>query len=117
MCKYKKKDYFSSQFLIRLRVGLSDGEIPDNLSIREYSNSYAIPNYHNLDECWLAGELHHFVLPEGAIQPRRKLPGINVFGCGLVLDPEDKLCIFFTLNGQLLGEFRMRKIYAHVNQN
>jgi hypothetical protein len=46
-------------------------------------------------------------LPEGAIRPRRVLArgSINVFGCGLVLDPENKLAIFFTLNGQLLGEF------------
>jgi hypothetical protein len=47
-------------------------------------------------------------LAEGtsAIRPRRD--NTNVFGCGLVLDPEDKLCIFFTLNGQLLGEFVLK---------
>jgi hypothetical protein len=28
----------------------------------------------------------------------------NAFGCGLVLNPEDNLAIFFALNGQLLGE-------------
>jgi hypothetical protein len=44
---------------------------------------------------------------EGAIQPRFKFGSINVFGCGLVLDPENKLWIFFTLNGQLLGELAL----------
>jgi hypothetical protein len=44
-------------------------------------------------------------LPVGAIQPRLLHNGIDVYGCGLVLDHEDKLAIFFTLNGQLMGEF------------
>jgi hypothetical protein len=57
-----------------------------------------------LDTCWLAGELHNFELPEGADRPRRERNSIIVHGCGLVLDPEDNLWIFFTLNGQLLGE-------------
>jgi hypothetical protein len=96
----KKLDYFS-QF-IRWTVGLSVGAIPDNLWIGGlYPNSYAIPND---NECWLAGEIQQFELPEGTIRPRRNLY-INVMGCGLVLDPEDKLWIFFTLNGQLLGKF------------
>jgi hypothetical protein len=73
--------------------------------MREYSNSYAIPNYINFNDCWLAGERHQFELPEGAIRPRWKYNSINVFGCGLVVDSEDKLAIFFTLNGQLIGEF------------
>jgi hypothetical protein len=42
-------------------------------------------------------------LPEGAIRPEEKEYG-NVYGCGLVLDTQDKLWIFFTLNGKLLGE-------------
>jgi hypothetical protein len=56
-----------------------------------------------LHECRLAGECYYFELPEGAIQPRLKC-GMNVYGCGLVLDPEDQLSIFFTLNGKLKGE-------------
>jgi hypothetical protein len=83
-------------------VGLSDGCIPDNSWIGEYSNSYAVPTgyFHG---CRLARETHHFELPEGAIRPRWKRNGMNVSGCGLVLDPEEKLWIFFTLNGNLLG--------------
>jgi hypothetical protein len=52
-------------------------------------------------ECRLAGETHHFELPEGAIRSRRELSNVN--GCGLMLDLEDKLSIFFTLNGKLMG--------------
>jgi hypothetical protein len=60
-----------------------------------------------LDECWLAGERHHFQLPEGADRPIPKTDGTDVYGCGLVLDPEDKLAIFFTLNNNLLGELAL----------
>jgi hypothetical protein len=51
----------------------------------------------------LDGTEHYFELPEGAIRPHYSYH-LNVFGCGLVLDPENNLAIFFTLNGQLLGE-------------
>jgi hypothetical protein len=62
-----------------------------------------------LNECWIAGEEHRFELPEGADRPRQKKDGTDdVYGCGLVLDPENKLAIFFTLNGQLLGELDCR---------
>jgi hypothetical protein len=44
-------------------------------------------------------------LAEGAIRRPEKKKYANVYGCGLVLDPENKLSIFFTLNGNLLGEF------------
>jgi hypothetical protein len=65
-----------------------------------------MPNYHYLYDCLLAGETHPFEkLPKGAIRPKWKYNSINVFGCGLVLDSEDKLAIIFTLNGQLIGEF------------
>jgi hypothetical protein len=84
-------------------MGLSDGVIPGHSWIGRYSNSYAIRTDPFLDECWLAGERHYFELPEGATRPEMKEYG-NVFGCGLVLDPENKLCIFFTLNGKLRGE-------------
>jgi hypothetical protein len=50
---------------------------------------------------------HHFELPEGVIRPRRAPSGINALGCGLVLDPHDKLWIFFTLNGKLMGELAL----------
>jgi hypothetical protein len=47
---------------------------------------------------------HPFELSEGARQPSWKPGNISVYGCGLVLDQEDKLAIFFTLNGKLRGE-------------
>jgi hypothetical protein len=42
-------------------------------------------------------------LPEEAVRPFLQF-GRNVFGCGFVLDPENKLAVFFTLNGKLAGE-------------
>jgi hypothetical protein len=92
-------------------VGLSDDAIPDDddLWIGEYSNSFAI---HRLcTECWLDGELHQLEL-QGAIRPVGKEYG-NVYGCGLVLDSENNVAIFFTLNGQLLGEFCMRELRSN----
>jgi hypothetical protein len=50
--------------------------------------------------------MHLFELPEGTVEPEMKEYG-NVFGCGLVLDPDNKLTIFYTLNGKLLGELML----------
>jgi hypothetical protein len=60
----------------------------------------------NIFAGWLAGERHRFELPEGRAMPEFKEYG-DVYGCGLVLDPEGKLSIFFTLNGQLMGELML----------
>jgi hypothetical protein len=37
--------------------------------------------------------------------PERNANGTNVQGCGLVMDTNDKLTIFFTFNGKLKGQF------------
>jgi hypothetical protein len=65
-------------------------------------NSYAIQR--RGDWCLLSGKLHDFEWPNGAIKPKWNGPG-DVIGCGLLLNPENKLSIFFTLNGILLGKF------------
>jgi hypothetical protein len=61
----------------------------------DYPNSYAISTGFNL--CYLAGETS-FELPRG-------VNGRDVYGCGILMDPNDKLAIFFTLNGILMGQF------------
>jgi hypothetical protein len=71
----------------------------------------------NLDKYWIAGEQHRFELPEGADRPRPKNDGTDVYGCGLVLDPEDKVAIFFTLNGQLLGELMLLVLRINKRNN
>jgi hypothetical protein len=38
----------------------------------------------------------------GIIRPEVKDTG-NVIGCGILINPDDKLAIFFTLNGILIG--------------
>jgi hypothetical protein len=87
-----------------VRIGLSSGTIPAAEVIGWCRNSYAIlDGFQN--ECYLAGESHSFQLPEGAIRRPEMKEYANTYGCGLVLDPENKFAIFFTLNGQLLGEF------------
>jgi hypothetical protein len=105
----------SFRTIFRGCVGFSDGAIPDdnNSWIGGYPNSYAI-HIANLYVCNLAGqpEPHYFELPEGAIRPSWKCKSINVFGCGLVLDSEDKLCIFFTLNGKLMSELVLEDLWG-----
>jgi hypothetical protein len=112
MCKLKA--FIDSHNFFRgiVVVGLSDAT--DNSWVGRNSNSYAILIIgHYCYRCWPAGEIHHFELPVGANQPEMKEYG-NVYGCGLVLDPDNKLAIFFTLNGQLLGEVEILRINKEI---
>jgi hypothetical protein len=55
------------------------------------------------DYCLLSGDVHLFDWPDGAVKPI--LHGCrDVFGCGLVLSAGNKLAIFFTINGILIGQ-------------
>jgi hypothetical protein len=49
-----------------------------------------------------------FELPVG-VKAESNAQG-NVFGCGILIDPDNELATFFTLNGFLLGEFNILKI-------
>jgi hypothetical protein len=57
-----------------------------------------------LDFCWLSGKEQKFDWPNGAIKPKWNGHG-DVVGCGLLQSPDNKLAIFFTVNGLLLGQF------------
>jgi hypothetical protein len=46
---------------------------------------------------------------DGAIKPTLHGCG-DVFGCGLVLSTDNKLAIFFTTNGILMGQFSRREV-------
>jgi hypothetical protein len=99
-------NYFPKIF--RCRIGLSNGTPAEGELIGDYPNSYAITTVpHLLNWCHLAGETHRFELPNGAIRPKVKVSDTNVYGCGLVMDPNDKLAIFFTVNGTLMGQFSL----------
>jgi hypothetical protein len=45
-----------------------------------------------------------YELPVGA-RPEPQNVHRNVFGCGILMHPDNKVKIFFTLNGILLGKF------------
>jgi hypothetical protein len=86
-------------------IGLSDGTSKAEC-IGEYSNSYSISNGNFPWMSYsLAGEHHLYQLPDEAIRPNLWYDCTNVYGCGLVMDPNDKLAIFFTVNGTLWGNF------------
>jgi hypothetical protein len=62
------------------------------------------PNY-AFNNCWISKQHHFFQWPNEAIRPEWiEGPG-DVLGCGLLLNPENKLSIFFTGNGTLMGQF------------
>jgi hypothetical protein len=55
------------------------------------------------DLCWLYNRgIHYFQWPNDAIKPEWNGIG-DVFGCGLMLNFANKLSIFFTGNGILMG--------------
>jgi hypothetical protein len=54
---------------------------------------------------------------EVPVEARPKPPNIgNVFGCGILMDPDNKLTTFFTLNSILLGEFFLLKVSSKFQQ-
>jgi hypothetical protein len=81
-------------------VGLSSGNIQDESYVGGLPNSYAIQ--HSRDHCWLSGSVYPFEWPNEAIKPTWNGLG-DVVGCGLLLSPGNKLAIFFTANGILMG--------------
>jgi hypothetical protein len=59
-------------------------------------NSYAF----GFDYCWLSGQKHLIEWPIDAVWIGQK----DVSGCGFLINPENKVSIFFILNGILLGQ-------------
>jgi hypothetical protein len=82
---------FPFPIIYRPPIGLSDLAISNCRFIGNYANSYASSTSN-----------YQYLLAKG-YQPFERYR--DVFGCGLVLDPDNKLVIFFTLNGQLWGKF------------
>jgi hypothetical protein len=56
------------------------------------------------DKCQVSGKKHKFEWPNGTAKPKWNAEG-DMVGCGLVLSPNNKLAIFFTGNGILMGQF------------
>jgi hypothetical protein len=71
------------------------------LSPNSYAILISIPTG-NFYQFGLAGQHHRYVFPNGVIRPEWKETE-NVAGCGILMNPDDKLTIFFTFNGILLG--------------
>jgi hypothetical protein len=92
---------FLIQILSFFYVGLTNGCISDAQFIGKKPNSYALEyNFNTL--CWIADEIHSFELSDNENVPIYYGPG-DAIGCGLLMNPENRLAIFFTLNGTLFG--------------
>jgi hypothetical protein len=61
--------------------------------------------------CFIDGKKHEFEWPEKAVKPKT-LKCEDVIGCGLLLNPKNKLAVFFTGNGTLMGQLGTN-IHAH----
>jgi hypothetical protein len=83
-------------------VGLTGGEIPFGRWIGQSPNSYTIgictPNCNFYQFLRLAGQRHLIEFPDEVFKDTG-----NVVGCGLLINPDDKLTIFFTFNGIMIG--------------
>jgi hypothetical protein len=84
------------------RVGLSNGFIPQSSSFTNSPNCYALSA--GEDWCFLSGRMHDFKWPTGENESGWNWIGQgDVIGCGILMDPANKVFIFFTLNGILMG--------------
>jgi hypothetical protein len=88
-----------------IHVGLSSGNVPKGFVGGQ--NSYAIQS--GYDCCRLSGKEHGFEWPNGAIKPESKGQG-DVLGCGLLLNSENEVSIWFTGNGLLMGQFPLLQL-------
>jgi hypothetical protein len=99
-----------NRFFLNFRgpsVGLSSGFIPDDGDsfVGQYPNSYAVAKGRKF--CYLSGNRQDLEeLQQGAPQAQYNSQG-DVVGCGLMMDPNDNLSIFFTQNGVFMGKLSL----------
>jgi hypothetical protein len=54
--------------------------------------------------CWIEDDVHVFDWPNYENLPPANGPE-DVLGCGLLINPENRVAIFFTSHGMLMGQF------------
>jgi hypothetical protein len=83
--------------------------------VGKYPNSYSYSPGRKY--CLIDKDRHNFEWSE-KVKPDWELKGQgNVCGCGLLVAPNDKLAIFFTFNGKLIGDFLGLLVYQKKNFN
>jgi hypothetical protein len=79
------------------------GSLEDS-SLDTHLNCYAMSRRWVKLFYYIDGKKHEFECPDELVKPKA-LKCEDVFGCGLLLNLENKLFIFFTRNGTLMGQF------------
>jgi hypothetical protein len=71
----------------------------------KFYSSHCRPDY-----CYLGDHKeHHFEWPNGVIEPEWNSYGKgDVVGCGILMNSKNEWTIFFTGNGVLMGQFRVK---------
>jgi hypothetical protein len=85
----------------RCLVGISDDTNHFGILLAEHPDTYAIAA---MLKNGRAGRCSFIELLVGARLEQPNVQG-NIFGCGILIDPDNKVANFFTLNGVLLGKF------------
>jgi hypothetical protein len=85
-------------------VGLLYGRVNFGISLDEHANTYRTYRITNISTNERSGNYKLMELPVGVRHGPTNVQG-NVYGCGILMHPDNKLTTFFTLNGVFLGGF------------
>jgi hypothetical protein len=88
-------------------VGLLYGRVNFGISLDGPANTYSTYSMNNISANESSGKYELMELPVGVRHEPPNVQG-NVYGAGILMDSNNKLTTFFTLNGFLLGEFFWR---------
>jgi hypothetical protein len=93
-------------------LGPSRGGVDFGVSLAQPANTYATRSING------QGRFINYQLSELPVGARSEAPNVqgHVYGCGILIDPDNKLTAFSTLNGILLGEFYLEVSVKYISE-